>query len=215
MTEHRRCVADNMVLAMFVDSGRAELLPALAGGPVHVPKSILHPADLPPFHESPGSEFARGAFDYQEEFGRPAPDVLLVRRMAFIGAVNVSWAPIEMSDDESALATAFVNLGRGPHARPDGKSRIGQGEAEGAAVAVSRDWTLWSDDARIAKLLAANAPGHHLERISDLMARAVADKFLACPDAADLYNRVFTAQLGLWSTLRLGCDGDRLVVPPA
>ena len=90
--------------------------------------------------------------------------------------------------------------------------RVCAGEAEAAAVAVARGWTLWSDDAAIANVLAALHPGHPVERISNLLVRAAREELLPCQDAADLYNDVFTGVLGLWTNLTLSCENDTVVI---
>lgn len=59
------CVADTMVLAMFVDAGYAHLLTALAGGNLFITPAIIEPAVIPPFDSPPSAEFAQGAFFFQ------------------------------------------------------------------------------------------------------------------------------------------------------
>ena len=89
--------------------------------------------------------------------------------------------------------------------------KVDRGEAECAAVALIRKWTLWTDDAAIVALLAALHPGHPVERISDLLVRGVRTGLIACQSAADLYNNVFKGQLNLWTRLVLSCQGVNLV----
>ena len=90
--------------------------------------------------------------------------------------------------------------------------RVGAGEAEAAAVALARGWTLWSDDAAIVNLLAALHPSHPVERIGSLLIRAAREGLIGCQEAADLYNDVFKRALGLWTSLMLDCRNSQLVV---
>lgn len=210
------CVADNMVLAMFVDADRADLLPILAGGSLLVPPSVIDPDEAPPFAQQPTAEFAKGAFYLQQRSARPVDAVRFSRRMAFYPGRGIAWQPAVLSVAELRLAASFADpetWRRAASIDPAVRAkRIGRGEAECAAVAVSRGLTLWSDDAAIIALLAALHPGHPVERISDLLGRAVRQGTVGCDDAADLYNRVFKATLGLWTTWSLACVDDQIVV---
>jgi hypothetical protein len=89
--------------------------------------------------------------------------------------------------------------------------RIGLGEAEAAAVALSRGWTLWSDDAAIVGMLAALHPGQPVERIGRLLMRAVDEGLLDCDEATHLYNVTFKQDLGLWTSVTLRCHHGRLL----
>jgi hypothetical protein len=205
-------VVDNMVLAMFIDADRSVLLSDLAGGDLFVTPGILDPAEPPPYAQQPVAEFARGIFSFQGRIGTPVIATRLARRMAFHQARGTLWRPAELSVEELAIAHAFTMpaiwtdvQAANPTIRP---RRIGRGEAECAAVAVARGWRLWSDDAAIVGLLTALHPGHPVERISDLLTRAVREGLVTCEAAADLYNRDFKAILNLWSRLEAACrDG--------
>ena len=210
------CVADNMVLAMFVDADRADLLPALAGGRLLVPPSIVNPEEAPPFARPPMAEFARGAFYLQQRLARPLDAVRFSRRMAFYAGAGAAWLPAELSVAELALADSFAHPATWQRAAAIDPAvrvkRIGRGEAECAAVAVTRGLTLWSDDAAIVDLVTTLHPGHPVERINDLLARAVREELMACEAAAGLYNDVFKGTLRLWTTLTLACRGGQIVV---
>jgi hypothetical protein len=49
-----------------------------------------------------------------------------------------------------------------------------------------------------------------VERISDLLSRAVRQELHPCHEAADLYNHVFKDDLGFWSKLTARCQGHAL-----
>ena len=210
------CVADTMVLAMFVDAGHAALLPALAADRVFVTPSVINPAEAPPFAQQPLAEFARGAFTLQERQGNPLAAVRLHRRTAFYLDVGHAWTPATPSREELLIQETFASPATwaAAEAREPTRriKRVGRGEAECAAVAVARGWTLWTDDAAILDLLAVLHPGHPVERISDLLVRAVREGLLGCQEAAALYNEVFRDTLGLWTTRTLVCEGDEAVV---
>ena len=166
-----------MVLAMFVDADRVDLLTALAGGSLLVPPSIIAPGEAPPFAQQPTAEFAMGAYYLQQWIARPVEAVRFRRRMAFYFAAGAAWHPTTLSLAELRQAAAFADPAtwRRPAAiDPTFRIKpIGRGEAECAAVAVARGLALWSDDAAIIALLAVLHPAHPVERISDLLARAV------------------------------------------
>jgi hypothetical protein len=205
-----------MVLAMFVDAGYAHLLTALAGGNLFITPSIIEPAVTPPFDSPPSAEFAQGAFFFQEQQGHPLATVRFNRRTAFYLDIHRLWEPIELSIKELVLQEVLTRSNSEHDVQARGSSRrsvkIGRGEAECAAVAIARGWTLWSDDAAIVNLLSVRYPGHPVERISDLVIRAAQDGLLGCQEAADLYNDIFKATLGLWTRLTLVCRNGRVVV---
>jgi hypothetical protein len=205
-----------MVLAMFVDAGLVDLLAALAGGNLFVSPTILDPDETPPFSQQPIAEFARGTFYFQQRLGRPVEAVRHHRRVAFYSAKDTDWQPVSLSTDELQATADLLNPATWRRATEIDPSvrvkRVDRGEAECAAVALTRGWTLWSDDAAIIALLGALYPGRPVERISDLLARGVCEGLISCQEAADLYNDVFKGRLKLWTRLVLGCEGGELIV---
>jgi len=152
----------------------------------------------------------------QQRLGQPVDAVRHHRRVAFYSAKGTLWQPVLLSADELRATADLLDPAtwqRATMADPSVRvKRIDRGEAECAAVALARGWTLWSDDAAIIALLGALYPGQPVERISDLLARGVREGQLECQDAADLYNDVFKGRLKLWTRLVLGCRDDELVV---
>ena len=106
-------VVDTMVLAMFVDSGHASLLAALAAGNLFVSPAIIDPAAMPPYDSQPSAEFAQGTFLFQQRQGHPLADVRFNRRMAFYLEVNRVWKSVVLSRGASAAGIVLVadNLG--------------------------------------------------------------------------------------------------------
>jgi len=209
-------VADNMVLAMFVDAGHAALLAALAADRLFVTPSVIDPEEAPPFSAQPTAEFARGAFYFQERQGNPLAAVRLHRRTAFYLDLDTAWTPATLSVEElhqtelfAAPTTWAAAEARDPVRRI---KRVSRGEAECAAVVVKRGWTFWTDDTAILDLLAVLHPAQPVERISDLLIRTVQEGLLGCQEAADLYNHVFKDALKLWTTYSLVCDGGKVIV---
>jgi hypothetical protein len=208
------CVADNVILAMFVDAGAAALLPALAAGSVAVTPSILDPVERPPFRRPPIAEFAKGLYEAQQRQHDPLMAARAQRRTAFYAADAAgAWRPVSLSEDELRLAQELRTADTRAKARavaPDYRARrVDPGEAECAAVAIARAWTLWSDDQAIVGLVRALYPDVRVERLCGLLVRAVAEGLIACPDARRLYNDVFKGELNLWSPLTIHCEADR------
>ena len=205
-----------MVLAMFVDTGRASLLSDLAGGRLYVTPSVVDPDETAPFARQPVAEFAKGIFAAQRDLSRLVHARRIERRAAFYRMVGTARRPVRLSYGELVRGRYFAS----PAARIDARranparrvTRISAGEAESAAVAVTRGWTLWSDDTAIVNLLAALHPGHPVERISHLLVRAVREGLLPCQEAADLYNQAFKRTLGLSTVLTLTCENGELVI---
>jgi hypothetical protein len=205
-----------MVLAMFVDTGHAALLRALAADRLFVTPSIIDPAEVPPFPSQPTAEFAQGAYYFQERQGNPLAAVRLNRRTAFYLDVDTAWTPATLSTEELQQADLFASPATwaAAEARDPGRriKRVSRGEAECAAVAVTRGWTFWTDDAAILDLLAVLHPAQPVERISDLLIRAAREGLLGCQEAAELYNDVFRDTLELWTTYSLVCDNGQVIL---
>jgi hypothetical protein len=201
---------------MFVDAGHAALLPALAADRLFITPSVINPAETPPFVQQPLAEFARGAFTLQERQGNPLAAVRFHRRTAFYLDIGHAWTPVTLSLEELFIQERFASPAtwaaaevREPTRRI---KRVDRGEAECAAVAIARGWTLWTDDAAILDLLAVLHPEQPVERISDLVIRAAREGLFGCQEAAALYNEVFRDTLGLWTTRTLVCDDGEVVM---
>lgn len=207
-------VADTMVLAMFVDAGHAALLPALAASRLFVTPSIIDWGEAPPFPSQPTAEFALGAFYFQERQGNPLAAVRLHRRTAFYLDIDTAWTPAPLSAEELLQAELFVSPATRAAAEARDPTRrikrVSRGEAECAAVAVTRGWTFWTDDTAILDLLAVLHPTQPVERISDLLIRAAHEGLIGCQEAADLYNDVFRDTLGLWTRRTLVCRNGQV-----
>lgn len=204
------CVVDNVVLAMFVDADYATLLLSLAAGSVYLTPSIVDSHEHPPFVDPPVSEFSKGLYEAQQDLGDPFMARRAQRRTAFYAAQAVGlWYPVDLSETELGLAGMLTSREIRDAARqmdPTFKTlRIDPGEAECAAVAIERGWTLWSDDHAIVTLVRTLYPQCRVERLCGLLVRAVDEGLIDCAEAQYLYNHVFKGELNLWSKLSLDC----------
>ena len=138
----------------------------------------------------------------------------LHRRTAFYLDIDTAWAPAPLSAEELQQAELFVSPATWAAAEARDPTRrikrVSRGEAECAAVAVTRGWTFWTDDAAIVDLLAVLHPAQPVERISDLLIRAAHEGLIGCQEAADLYNDVFRDTLGLWTRRTLVCRNGQV-----
>jgi hypothetical protein len=209
-------VIDNVTLAVFVDAGASELLLSLAGGSLLITPSILDPLEQPPFTAQPTAEFARGLFTASGQIADAFQAGRAQRRTAFYARQNSAWQSASPSLAELKLAAFLVSK----HARVDAQlvlaargevlkaKRIDAGEAECAAVAVTRGLTLWSDDSGMVAIMRALYPTHPVERTCALLVRAVREGLMSCADAAHLYNVVFKVNLHLFSNLSISCQHE-------
>jgi hypothetical protein len=92
-------VADTMVLAMFVDAGKIELLVSLADGRLFVTPTVADADEIPPYAGEPGAEFARGLFRSQAEAGAQHAN-RVARRTAFYHAIGEIWSPVALTETE-------------------------------------------------------------------------------------------------------------------
>jgi hypothetical protein len=150
----RRCIADTSLLNNFVHSGSAHLLNRLLEGPVLLSPAVLDPQEtlLPGFPRMPpSSEFLKtlhlASVYGQERYRTIAPFV-----QSFALDSGELWEPVEPTEEELILAIHFRSKEikeevrqRCPEIRRS-RIRLGAGEAETAAIAVTRGWTFLTDD---------------------------------------------------------------------
>lgn len=205
-----------MVLAMFVDSGRAELLRLLAGGrDIVLPPSILEAQEWPlvPGTE-PRSDFVRGMAYFQGDQG-PQRETLqqrLERRTAFLQNASALWQPADLSLAEVRLAYRLTTPAKRAEARaiaPGGRvARVDQGEAECAAVAILRGGSVWSDDSGIVPMLRALYSEVTVERSCALVARAINTRLLSAHEGVEFFEIHVKEGLGIRSRAVLKVRGD-------
>ena len=232
----RPCIADNSVLSNFVHAGVAGLLHALVEGPLYLPPSILDPdeANLPTSawqdHEAT-SELLRPlhtALRLGQEAaatpGKDVPDLPLYRRTkheieAFRAARGTLWNPLELTPGELALAQEFTSRDIRNRVREHcpnlrGRRQLQVGEAEVAAIAVTRGWTVLVDDQAAVELLRCLYPTVRFFRTCELLVIAAQAGYVVCEEAARLFNDVMVAELGFFAVvkgrrLHFRCDPAR------
>jgi hypothetical protein len=208
-------IVDNMVLAMFVDSGSATLLAALGGGGIQLSPTILDPLEWPPqAGVQPQSEFVKGMARFAG-LGDAAHQPRLAERERFLQTVSELWVPIAPTVNKLRLAVVLSSQEERTRAKAVNSAvkvaRIDPGEAECAAIAISRSIPFWSDDSGMVPMLRALYPQVRVSRTCALLAAAVNQGLLPYEEALDLYEGVFKGRLGLRSRAALKRLNQRAV----
>lgn len=208
-------IVDNMVLAMFVDSGSATLLAALGGGGVQLSPSILDPLEWPPqVGAQPQSEFVKGMARFAR-LGDATNQQRLVERERFLHTTSGLWVPTAPTLDELRLAVRLSSREERQRAKAITPAvrvaHIDPGEAECAAIAIARSVPFWSDDSGMVPLVRALYPHVPVSRTCALLAEAVNQGLLSYYNALELYEGVFKSRFGLRSHAALKRLGGRAV----
>ena len=214
----RRCVADASVLNNFVHSDSAHLLVRLLDGPVHLAPTVLDPGEtrLPGFPRAECSSrfLVPLSMSMLPKYAGHRTVAPLIQ--AFALAVGNLWQPVELNGEESALASRLGSRPSRTHGRR-GMSRTGRRraelaapEAEAAAVAVSRGWTLLTDDGASVELLGRLHPEVPAHGTCDLLVHAARKGIVTCEEAADLFNRRIVDELRFWAFRKTGGAKERL-----
>lgn len=222
------CIADTSLLSNFVNTGYAHLLDRLLGGPVFLSPSVLDDREVVPPLDSlstePASEFLRPL--YMSQFpGNEAYETWSPHIRAFALGRGTAWQPAALATSELALASSFrdrrirhVVRQRCPDAR--GRIELDVGEAETAAVAVSRGFTFLVDDRAAVQLVRCLYPGVPVLRTCGLLAHVAKKGYLPRDEAADLFNRRLAREMGFYASrkedevrkyLQLRCGPPRCV----
>jgi hypothetical protein len=186
-------VVDTVVLRYFCFVGRQDLLLALLGSPLAVPRAVFDPddGDVP---EDAMSEVTRS---------------ILVQRRTANDPVRLPEARAQAARNAERLAAAHEMHGRGQlrvvdldegelelfgrltstdGARELGlRFPLGVGEAACVALAVARGWVLATDDQDALGALDALDPGHAYERIRRLLTRAASRGLIGRAEANALH----------------------------
>jgi predicted nucleic acid-binding protein len=192
----RHCIADNSLLVNFVHTGYAALLDRLLGEPVRLSPAVLDAQEvvLPDlFSKRPASEFLAPLYMSRlpgySDYRKPAPYI-----QSFALSVGDLWEPVHPTEEELALAAYFRSkevrdelCRRYPEIRR-ARTKVAMGEAETAAVAVSRGWTFLTEDQAAVELVRCLYPNVPVLRTCGLLLRAVELGYVACEEAANLFN---------------------------
>lgn len=213
---HRRCIADTSLLNNFVHSASAWVLNRLLRGPIRLSPTVLDAKEttLPDFPRSePASEVLKplhmaGQPGYPE-YRRIAPFI-----QSFALGAGGLWEPVNPTKDELVLAARLSNRAIRSEVRricPGTERRkkieLDRGEAEAAAIAITRGWTFLTEDQASVELLECLYPEVPLQRTCTLLVHAVDREILTCEEAFEMFNRRVVDELGFWATRR--ADGTR------
>lgn len=190
------CIADTSLLSNFVHTGYAYLLHRLLPEPVLLSPTVLDPAEvlLPrPYTQALRSEFLRplhmASLPGYEDYQAVAPLI-----QGFVLGSGHLWRPVELTSQEAALAYELSEKRAWDRCRDSPgryrRRRVGPGEAEAAAVAVCRGWTLLADDQAIIDLLRCLYPQVPVVRTCALLQAAARSGHVPCVEAAHLFNEV-------------------------
>ncbi len=222
----RRCIADTSLLNNFVHGASVYILDQLLREPVHLSPTVLNVEEtlLPDFPRTePASEFLKPLYmaglPGHSAYRKIAPFI-----QSFALSAGDLWEPAEPSRDELVLAARLSSRTIRDEVRrlcPDiSRTRVelDPGEAEAAAIAISRGWTFLSDDQASAELLGCLYPDVPVLRTCALLVHAAELGLLTCEEVAHLFNvrmvdelsfRAFRKSGGTRQRLWLRCDPTR------
>jgi hypothetical protein len=135
---------------------------------------------------------------------------------SFALGVGDLWEPVEPSKEDLVLATRLSNRTIRSDVRRTcpgisrKKMELDPGEAEAAAVAITRGWTFLTEDQASVELLGCLYPDVPVQRTCTLLANAVEQETLTCEEAFELFNRRMVDELGFWATCRAKGTRQRL-----
>ncbi len=172
----------------------------------------------------PSSEFLRPL--YLSQFPRYAAYVSWATHIrAFASGRGTTWQLTTPTVGELALASSFGDRRirtdvrrRCPEVR--GRVELDAGEAEAAAVAVSRGFTFLVDDGAAVQLVRCLYPEVTVLRTCGLLAHAVEKGYVLCDEAANLFNSRLARDMGFYASrkedgvrqyLQLRCSPPRCV----
>lgn len=214
----RNCVADTSLLNNFVHSGNAHLLKRLLGRPICLSPTILNMQEtlLPDFPRAPpASEFLKplymSSLPEHPEYRDIAPFI-----QSFALDAGDLWEPVVPGLEELALAARFSSKGIRVLVReacPETirpRIELDSGEAEAAAIAVTRGWTFLTEDQASAELLRCLYPEVPVLRTCSLLVHAVERGYLSCEKSANTFNQRIVDELGFWAFRKLEGKQERL-----
>lgn len=194
-------VVDTVVLRYFLFVARQDLLVALRGRPLMVPRVVFDPdeGDVP---EAAMSELTR-SIRFQRRAAADSGRLAAARTRAAtnaerLGAVYEMHArgDAEVVDLETEELELFARLTSTDGARELGLNfSIQAGEAACVALAVKRGWVLATDDQDALKALEALDAGHAYERIRRLLQRVATEGLISEEAANELHAEM--RRLGL------------------
>jgi hypothetical protein len=195
-------VVDTVVLRYFLFVDRFDLLVALLGTPLRVPRIVYDPHEGEP-PEIAMSEVTRSIFVQRrtaDDSGRPRGRREIAERNANrLGRIHGLEASgdIEVVDLTIEEGELFARLSSAASIAEFGlKLPIGPGEAACVAIAVKRGWVCVSDDTDGLNALDKLDKGHPYERIRRLLQRAATERLIRKDEANSIHAEM--RMLGFW-----------------
>ena len=189
-------VVDTVVLRYFLFVARQDLLVALLGRPLMVPRVVFDP-DEGGVPEDAMSEITRSIHVQRKAAADPGR-LPTVRTRAATNAERLQgFFGMHERDDAEVVDLDTEELGLFARLTSDEGARslglrfaIQPGEAACVALAVKRGWVLATDDQDALKALEALSPGHAYERIRRLLQRAADEGLIGQGDANDVHAKM-------------------------
>jgi predicted nucleic acid-binding protein len=205
---NERAVFDTVVVNYFLVAGAIELLAALFGGSLLIPRTVFDPDEEDTGRDEGLSELRRGLHLHRrrcEEDGAPPemrerseqvlPEFERLPELANRGLLQV----VDLHDEELAL---YANLRSPAPANNYGiLLGLGAGEAAMLAICVTRGWLPATDDNDAIAVAKQLIPGVEPLRIRSLLLLAVERNLISLREAQTLHELM--RALGFWDTSTL------------
>jgi predicted nucleic acid-binding protein len=176
----RPVVADTVVVNYFLATGAFDLLRALLGGAIRVPRAVFDPDEPDSVDERAASELRRGLRLHRRRVDDPEIGKALRERSARALPhferleSRVADGELQILDLTADELTCFANL-RDPAyvSQFSLAAGLGRGEAAALSIALARGYGLATDDEDAIKVAGALNPELEIHRIRSLLARGV------------------------------------------
>lgn len=195
-------VVDTMILHYFLLVERLPLLLALLDPPVLIPRVVLDP-DEGEVADKAASEIRQNInYEHLQAASPGATDkdreaaLENVRRLEALSDF-LAEGKVEVADMTESELKEFARLtAADPEQELGLLVALGRGEAAAVAMAVNRDATLATDDAKALEALQALDEGHAYERIRRLLIRAANEDLITKGDANEIHQQM--QDLNFW-----------------
>lgn len=204
----RHTVVDTVVVNYFVAVGRFELLAALLGGAVCVPRAVFDPEEPEDLADEATSELRRGLRLHRRRAGddRIARELRARSQAALPHFEELpDWATrgklVAIPLTEAELGTFARLRDRDYVSRFSLLAGLGRGEAAALAVALARGHDLATDDNDAITVAKALSPALRVHRIRGLLIQAVGRGIITRSDAQAIHDAMIAA--GFWDRGKL------------
>lgn len=204
----RPVVADTVVVNYFVAVGAFDLLRALLGGVVQIPRAVFDPDEQDDVAEEAASELRRGlrlhqrrstdraiGAELRERSARALPQFETLPERAARGELVV----LDLNGDE---LTTFARL-RDPSFVSQFSliAGLGRGEAASLAIALGREYDIATDDQDAIRVAAALASEMRTHRIRALLVHGSESGFITKAEAREIHTAMVRA--GFWDKVQI------------